>query len=620
MERARKRKRGKGGKPGKEGRPRGKGAKPPHGVQDSRAPTESQDPRFHGMHTNPTFQRAKADSKKVKLDKRFAAVLTDDRFKVGGGAKVNKRGRPVKDVAREDLKAFYTVDDEGEDGEEGSDGSEGEEDIEELELEEKEEEEKGYKPLKKVEVESRLDYLNRLARGEVSGSESGSTSSSEDDEDDDDNEGAEGEGNDENEGSGGGQADVPVGEATTRIAVMDCDWSHMRAVDLQVLCSSFTPSQGVVKKVTIYPSDFGLKCMAEEQRLGPRGIFAAREEARDHAEDEEDEDEKDEKEEEESPVGVARDGHVVQRNRPGIVMEEGYSSEEEDGAGNENEGFDKEGLRAYERQKLKYYFAVVECDSVATASSIYAEVDGLEFESSGVTLDLRFVPDDISFEGRDVRDSCKGTPSDYTAPQFICKALQQTNVECTWDEDSDDRTQLLTGHQKWDEKEPEDFAIYLQSSSESEESEAGEGTKAVKDKAQLRKLLLGDLSDGSSDESGGEGEIDKGFSQAEGDDGSVEGEGDLEFRMVPNQAQDLLRRREQKQREAAETPWERQERKAREKRASKKERRKMQALAEGEPGGDGDGDGDAGFDDPFFVEEAPKASQKKQKQKKKAQE
>ena len=38
--------------------------------------------------------------------------------------------------------------------------------------------------------------------------------------------------------------------------------------------------------------------------------------------------------------------------------------------------FDPEILRKYEAGKLKWFFAVVECDSVETAAHLYKECDG----------------------------------------------------------------------------------------------------------------------------------------------------------------------------------------------------------------------------------------------------
>lgn len=48
--------------------------------------------------------------------------------------------------------------------------------------------------------------------------------------------------------------------------------------------------------------------------------------------------------------------------------------------------------------RRRYYYAIVDCDSPATAAYLYKELDATELERTANLLDLSFVPDDVTFD------------------------------------------------------------------------------------------------------------------------------------------------------------------------------------------------------------------------------
>jgi hypothetical protein len=60
-----------------------------------------------------------------------------------------------------------------------------------------------------------------------------------------------------------------------------------------------------------------------------------------------------------------------------------------DGSDEEGGDLDPERVLLYERSKLRWYYAVVECVDANTAAAIYEACDGIEFERSASKFDLR---------------------------------------------------------------------------------------------------------------------------------------------------------------------------------------------------------------------------------------
>ncbi|KAI0361520.1 hypothetical protein OH77DRAFT_1444095 [Trametes cingulata] len=494
------------------------------------------DPRFARLKTDPRFRRIKKEKNKVVVDERFKDIFDDKSKKKGkkSAARVDKYGRPLaEDHEQENLRRFYRLENEDE---------------------------------AQLEVKTGPDY----ARGEVLLESS---------DEEDDRPGAP-ESDDESDTGGiitlgrdvtqpipvlDDAAEVDLDEdtyaeldaqaaayakenpevaqdasqvqRTRRLAVVNLDWDHVRAIHLYKIFSSLvsptgaavasgsgnkaaksssTPVvRGKVLSVRVYPSEFGKERMAREEKEGPPPELFKK---RDLDPDE-----------------------INERT----VYETG-----------EGEDYDEEALRKYQLERLRYYYAIAECDTVEAASHIFNELEGTELERSANVFDLSFVPDDMTFDD-DFRDEATDDLSaPYKPVEFVTDALRHSKVKLTWDEDEPERAQITRRVLSKKEIEENDFRAYVASSSESESEDAPGASKSKDAKAaerdKLRALLLG----------GGDDQMPEGWGKGKGlsDDEDV----DMEITFTPGLSA-------AKDGDKEETTLEKYQRKMKEKKKKRKE-------------------------------------------------
>lgn len=273
--------------------------------------------------------------------------------------------------------------------------------------------------------------------------------------------------------------DVEYTEARHRLAVVHCDWDHVRAVDLYTILSHALPLGGQLKNVCIYMSDFGKKMIEHERVHGPDLWVKPGED------------------------DVAVDGAwgeesatLAMEELPEEVSDEDIASEtrsdgwQEDNAnmmqdpGEDGELFSGGKYRKYEMDRMKYYYAIATFDSADTAAAVYNELDGMDIEASGVVLDLRFVEDEDTFENPISQADC--IPARFKpAGSFHSAALTQTRFRISWDQDDVFRHHSVQDSFTGTSAE-DDLAAYLAPPDSDDDDTAASRTGRTKAEEKLR--------------------------------------------------------------------------------------------------------------------------------------
>lgn len=546
----------------------------------SAASFQVNDPRFSNFATDPRYRLPSKKGAKTKLDKRFSRLLTDDEFTQS--AKVDRYGRRlVTDGKKKALERLYTA----EDGEAPRPKSKKQTklDTDEDDNSEAEEDFKAIGSGSEFEVEEDKIVESELRKYDPA--RGGGFSSSEDEDSDEEDGGVEIEEAEFPDMQAEAQA-VEMGEVTPRFAVVNLDWDNIKSTDLMAVFSSFVPAGGSIHKISIYPSEFGKERMQREELEGPpKEIFSKSKEADEFSgfEDSDEDEDVDEK---------------IQKD-----LQKGDDGQEFDGA----------ALRQYQLERLRYYYAVVECSDNETAQKIYESCDGSEYLSSANFFDLRFIPDGTDFDDN-ARDQCDSVPAGYRPIEFVTDALQHSKVKLTWDMAPDETSRkdainrAFTGSRA--DIGDNDLRAYLGSDSEDEEEvevvEADDSKLSKKDLARKKMREALGLPDEPSAKapkmSGPVGEMEITFTA--GLSGSKGGVFENEPIMEETTAERYIRLEK--------------ERKARrkEKAKAKREGRDPDAPIAKDVNED-EGEKDLGFNDPFFAAdgEEPKSGKSKSQHK-----
>ncbi|KHJ77601.1 hypothetical protein OESDEN_22779, partial [Oesophagostomum dentatum] len=97
-------------------------------------------------------------------------------------------------------------------------------------------------------------------------------------------------------------------------------------------------------------------------------------------------------------------------------------------------------MRKYQVDQLRYYYAIIECDTMETAVSIYDQCDGYQFEASNIKMDLRFVPEGMEFDKDRIKEEITDEDlnvAKYKSKEKLKSAVTLTSARIGWDENEE---------------------------------------------------------------------------------------------------------------------------------------------------------------------------------------
>ena len=137
---------------------------------------------------------------------------------------------------------------------------------------------------------------------------------------------------------------------------------------------------------------------------------------------------------------------------------------------------------------MKYFYAVVHCNSKKTAQTIYDEYNHFEFEQSNIRLLLSFIADELVFP-QEPKEVSTELPADYEFKymhDLNASALAQTKVKMTWDLADPKRVQKFKEIMDKSDVDEDEYREFLASSEEDEDRDKVE---------EYRQKLLGALTE-----------------------------------------------------------------------------------------------------------------------------